>query len=300
MTTIERNNPIVEANRLTRMLNTVYGTEKERFPVNVEQLALEYSANICPESPITKVRGEDLPGFEGMLAPNSSKTKWQIVYNDQIRSPGRKRFTLAHELGHYLLHRSRQDVFECSELDMHDWDSKEKIMESEADTFASYLLMPFDDYRRQVEDESISFDLLSHCATRYGVSLTAAALKWIDFAPGRAIVVAVRDDHLLWARSNAGAFLSGRYFATHKQTIEVPVQSSLNSRFASSSETHATSARTWFPAEPSDMLVTEMRFPIDQHHYTLGLLLMPDAEWRRRPDEEDDELLTPVDRFLQR
>ncbi|MEC9358631.1 MAG: ImmA/IrrE family metallo-endopeptidase [Pseudomonadota bacterium] len=299
MKMIERRAPIVEANRLSAMLNAVLRTDAERFPVNVEALALEYSMQCFPEAPITKIEGAELPGFEGMLAPNSAKTKWRIVYNNHGRSSGRIRFTLAHEFGHYLLHRSQQQEFTCSELDMHDWDSKERALESDADTFASYLLMPLDDFRRQVNDSPISFDVLSHCATRYGVSLTAAALKWIEIAPRRAILVASRDDHLLWARSNAGAFRSGRYFATRKRTIQVPAGSSLHSQYAALPDVHSVPARMWFPAEPIDMLMTEMRFVIDHYDYTLGLLLMPETEWRRPSDEVEDELLVPVDRLLQ-
>ena len=42
-------------------------------------------------------------GVEGMLMPHPSGSgEWGIVYNETIRSPGRRNFTLAHELGHYL------------------------------------------------------------------------------------------------------------------------------------------------------------------------------------------------------
>jgi Zn-dependent peptidase ImmA (M78 family) len=279
---IERRAPIVEANRLSAMLNAVLQSGAERFPVKVDELAKEYSSRCFPDAPITKIEGADLPGFEGMLAPNSAKTKWRIVYNNQGCSPGRIRFTLAHEFGHYLLHRSQQQEFACSELDMHDWDSKERALESDADTFASYLLMPLDDFRRQVAGEQVSFDVLGHCADRYGVSLTAAALKWIEIAPRRAILVATRDDHLLWARSNAGAFRSGCYFATRKRTIPVPAGSLLHSRHVELTDVRSVPARLWFPTEPSDMPLTEMRFAIDSYDYSLGLLLMPDAEWRQR------------------
>jgi hypothetical protein len=94
---------------------------------------------------------------------------------------------------------------------------KERDIEAEADQFASTLLMPLDDFRHQVDGESISFDLLGHCADRYGVSLTAAALRWTQIAPGRAVLVASRDDHLLWAKSSKAAFKSGAYFATHNR-----------------------------------------------------------------------------------
>lgn len=85
---------------------------------------------------------------------------------------------IAHEWGHYLLHRDRQ-------------------LETQADQFASALLMPPDDFRRQVDRQLIGANLLSHCADQHGASPTAAALKWIDVAPERAMLFASGEDHLL-------------------------------------------------------------------------------------------------------
>lgn len=106
--------------------------------------------------------------------------------------------------------------------DIETGDNNERDIEAEADLFASTLLMPLDDFRRQVDGQPVSFDLLGHCADRYGVSLTAAALRWTEIAPKRAILVASRDDHMLWAKSNKAALRSGAYFATRKNTIELP------------------------------------------------------------------------------
>lgn len=48
-------------------------------------------------------------------------------------------------------------------------------------------------FRRQVDGQPISFDLLGHCADRYGVSLMATALRWTEISPKRAVLVASRD-----------------------------------------------------------------------------------------------------------
>ncbi|UZR30750.1 ImmA/IrrE family metallo-endopeptidase [Methylococcus mesophilus] len=285
----ERKWPTAEANRLNVMLGQVLG--RERFPVDVEALALEYSKQCFPHAPITQIKGADLPGFEGMLAAHPSKTQWKIVYNSAVRSRGRIRFTLAHEFGHYLLHRDRQELFSCSQQDMEEWDAEERQLETEADTFASYLLMPLDDFRQQIGKERISFELLAHCAERYGVSLTAAALKWIEIAENRAVLVAVRDDHLLWARSNQAAFKSGAVFATRKRTYAVPLESLAHGHNGGIPiQEGSLSAKTWFPKEPRDMPLTELTFVNEHYDYTLALLLMPKAEprWQREEEEDDD------------
>ena len=98
--------PIAEANRISTMLNTVLGPN--RFPVNVDELAREYSRQCFAKSPVDKVEGEDLDGIDGMLIANKARSKWLILYNNSVSSEGRKRFTIAHEFGHYILHRHQQ------------------------------------------------------------------------------------------------------------------------------------------------------------------------------------------------
>lgn len=282
----EPKKPMAEANRLSSMLNLVLGAD--RFPVKVDEVALECSSQRCPEAPIDKVLGEDLEGFDGMLAANKARSKWLILYNSAVPSEGRQRFTIAHEFGHYLLHRERQERFECGGEDIETGDGRKPDIEIEADQFASTLLMPLDDFRRQVDGQPVSFDLLEHCADRYGTSLTAAALRWTEVAPGRVIVVASRDDHMLWAKSNEAAFKSGAYFATRKRTIAMPGSSLAHSgRGTVDSGEQTAQARLWFPREPVAMPLTEMTRVSEQYDYALTLLLMPDAARQTRPDDED-------------
>ena len=213
-----RKSPRRAANDLTVLLRTVLG--EDRFPVDVEALALEVSRN--HEDPITAVKGVDIDGFEGMLRARRKKPGWQILYNTQPRYRGRERFTLAHEFGHYLLHRrpltaahyrngelSDDFDFECLPLQANGWKDAEKQREEEADTFASFLLMPIDDYRNQVGSQEVTRDLLGHVTDRYGVSLLAAARKWIEFTDTRAAMVVARDGFALWGRASTRAYRSG-------------------------------------------------------------------------------------------
>jgi len=288
--------PMAVANQISDMLNQVLGID--RFPVDVQQLALEYTNQCFPDSPITKIQGERIDGFEGMLKANKSKTKWLIVYNDGNGSEGRQRFTVAHEFGHYMVHRELQDEFACHDDEISTGERSKRDIEAEADQFASTLLMPYDDFRRQVNGQAISFDLIGHCADRYGVSLTAAALRWIDIAPERAILIASRDDHMLWAKSNEDAFKSRAYFATRKNVIELPRTALAHSANAETTVSQQdVRANTWFTNEPVYVRAQELVKSAGQYDYKLTLLLLPQAEWRRptHEDEEPDE--DTFDRF---
>jgi hypothetical protein len=155
------------ANDLSLLLNTVLG--KDRFPVNVPELAQEYSAQRYPDDPISLVRSEVLPGFDGALyrAP-AGKKGWGIFFNRGLASPGRINFTLAHELGHYLMHRQAYPTdFRCGDQDVVGWDAEYGQVEHQANVFAATLLMPLDDYRRQIDAlAKADLDMISHCAGR--------------------------------------------------------------------------------------------------------------------------------------
>ncbi len=213
-----RKSPQKEANSLSVLLRHVLG--EDRFPVDVEALAREVSKNNA--DPIGKIVGGDLPGFEGMLRPHTKRPEWHIVYNEDPRYRGRVRFTIAHEFGHYQLHRpaltdsdyangslQRNTGFQCKPLRSNAWQDEERQREEEADTFASFLLMPLDDYRAQVDGQEMTVDLVNHITVRYGVSLTAACRKWIDFTEKRAAMIVAREGLALWGRASKAALKSG-------------------------------------------------------------------------------------------
>lgn len=115
--------PVRWAIDLSLLLNAVLGAD--RFPVKVPEVALEYSRKRFPDDPVSLVVGDNLPGFDGALirAPKG-KTGWGIFYNDGIASEGRINFTLAHEFGHYLMHRiAYPNGFRCGQQDVVRWDS---------------------------------------------------------------------------------------------------------------------------------------------------------------------------------
>jgi hypothetical protein len=87
---------------LTHLLNAANPPNRHCFDVG--ELAKEVSRNFFPDDPISQVVGDDLDGFDGALIPSESGKKWGILF-DRKASPQRRRFTIGHELGHYLLHR---------------------------------------------------------------------------------------------------------------------------------------------------------------------------------------------------
>jgi hypothetical protein len=279
---------------ISSILNKVLGSD--HFPIKVADIAKEYSRQVFPDDPITRVEGTTLNSFDGALLRAGPK-EWGIVYNDNaMTSKGRINFTLAHEFGHYLIHRlAHPDGMRCGDQDMVRWGSDYRQMEQEANTFAAYLLMPFDDYRRQIDARSaVDFDALSHCADRYEVSLIAAALRWIDYTERRAVLVCARDGYILWARSSKLALKTGAFFRTSRGPIPIPDGSVAARRLMIPNSRAPTEhpLGVWF-AEPC----VEMTVFADNYDFTISLLQLPQDSGRSifdSDDEEPDENLVDV------
>ncbi|MBA4130674.1 MAG: hypothetical protein C0519_04540 [Hyphomicrobium sp.] len=215
--------PAKWAATLHTILAAYAGTD--RFPIDVESLAVQYSKQLFPTDPIKAVRGEPIGDFEGALYPLESGAGWAIIVNSSV-SRGRRRFTVAHEFGHYLMHRALMPRgFECDErsVTFRDGDA----MEAEADMFAAYLLMPFDDCRQQIPpDHRPTLEDLATLAERYGVSLIAATLRWLEYTHCRSLLVTARDGYVLWSKSSQAALKTGRYFRTRGDAPPVPIPAS--------------------------------------------------------------------------
>jgi hypothetical protein len=263
----------------------------ERFPVKVADLAREFSRQVFPEAPITMVAGLDLQsGFDGMLLPNRQRPgEWGIIYNRAISSRGRINFTLAHELGHYLLHRQRLPAgVQCSSRAMHEWHSPLGAIEAEANTFASFLLMPLDDFRVQIQGEDVGMDLMRHLADRYEVSITAAILKWLSITDKRAMLVLGRDGFIDWARSSEPLLRSGIFYRARQQVTALPEASlaAAPAGYAGGEADILHPPGVW----PGGEAVREMTIFSSRGETTVSLLLYPDdAPATRWGDEGEAE-----------
>lgn len=283
---------------ITHVLSAVLGAD--RFPIDIAEVAREYTAQRFRDDPIVSVLGNDLPGFDGALfrAP-AGRRGWGIIYNNRIRSKGRINFTLAHEFGHYLLHRlAYPQGMRCGEQDVVGWDSEYGQVEHQANVFAANFLMPLDDFRRQIADRAkVDLDLIEHCRDRYRVSLIATVLRWLSYTEKRAVLVVSRDGFILWARSSTPALKTGAFYRTSAGPIEIPATSLAvqQDRVVDGRGTADHDPGVWFN-EP----VREMTVVAEQYDFVISLLLLPDdgRSWVLGEESETDtyDRMTPTAR----
>lgn len=128
---------------------------------------------------IVEIIGQQTDSFEGVLITNSAKMKGSIAYNEASR-PERRRFTIAHELGHFLMPLHGANA-QCAKADMGVLTTKDpnRAREAEANRFAAALLMPRElflrDMRRLGDPE---VEHVVKLASDYEVSKEAAVRRY--------------------------------------------------------------------------------------------------------------------------
>jgi hypothetical protein len=107
-------------------------------PVDVEELAgslcrlrVQAADDLCPIAGVATA----VP-LSGVLLP----ARWEIWVRRDEPAP-RRRFTVAHEIGHHLLHSDGKAVL-CRPADVETAQASERAREREANRFAAELLMP--------------------------------------------------------------------------------------------------------------------------------------------------------------
>lgn len=107
--------------------------------------------------------------ISGMLKKNESGN-WLISVN-QDHHPNRQRYTLAHELGHYCLHKHLENDFE-DRIYFRGGDTNE--VERQANNFANEILMPESRFKSYIRDGITRIDDL---ASKFKVSSLALRLR---------------------------------------------------------------------------------------------------------------------------
>ncbi|WP_198410656.1 ImmA/IrrE family metallo-endopeptidase [Aerosticca soli] len=167
----------IAASHVHKWLRAWYGADVP------EAIDLDVVRQMLPTTPYGKGVREIRPpvqfnddAFEGMLARDPGDPEvWGIAYNGTV-SPQRQRFTIAHELGHFILHRDRQQRFNCDKESVYSGHETMRLIEREADDFASNLLMPGDRLREWISNGRIDLHVLSAIAKRFQVSFGAVHL----------------------------------------------------------------------------------------------------------------------------
>lgn len=143
-----------------------------------------------------KVQYSDLSGCEARLVGFGDRG---IVTLRNSSDERRKRFSLAHELGHWNYHRGRS--FSCRVDEMIDGFSTKPVVEREADEYAANLLMPA--YMLKplaLKIKRPTFDGIDDLARQFRTSRTATAIRLVELNVWPLLLVCHSVQGRVWFR----------------------------------------------------------------------------------------------------
>ncbi|MCZ7612758.1 MAG: ImmA/IrrE family metallo-endopeptidase [Ignavibacteriaceae bacterium] len=174
-----------------------------------EKKAVELIEKYCIDSP-AQLNLEEIANAESLIVEEIDTNAYlgKINFNEHyglvsisrsIAEPGAKRFTLAHELGHFINERDKRFVkHSCSFIDIYG----KKVHENNANIFAAELLMYRPWFNKLILNRPVNTDLIKETAEQLGVSLTAAAFRYAEIGQHPVAVIMSRDGKVDWSYIN--------------------------------------------------------------------------------------------------
>lgn len=137
---------------------------------------------------------------DGSLLRNGNKAI--IIVNSSVVHVSRRNFTAAHELGHYCIKGHDCEEYNCSKSDMESFSLANKRIETEANLFAAELLMPEQIFRKATNNMPYTFEIIERIAEMFDVSLSAAAIRYIEFTLEKYAVIFSINNKIAWTKAS--------------------------------------------------------------------------------------------------
>ena len=267
------------------------------IPVPIEDVARSVD--------ITDITLIGTDSFEGGLVTDRDKSEGVILVNRKSRRQ-RQRFTIGHELGHFLmpLHLPDNGIqFMCTLADMRRSDSSKTAdrsvrVEVEANCFAASMLMPAVLFRRDLARSAVpDIALLLRLCDKYDTSKEATARRFCELTDTPSAAVFSKDGKFLYA-------VRGREFPFIALRRDQPLaEKSLTARFkgveGDVSNMAAIDSYWWTDAEPhcNGQILEQALLQVDGYRLTL---LQLDEEGIEEGDDEQDLIDAYTPRFRKR
>jgi len=248
-------------------------------PVPIEELAKAVN--------IIEFRELDADGFEGALLTDANKNKGVILYKAGARDE-RRRFTIAHELGHFLMpsHKGNQ---QCTASDLREsrrGDDHQR-REAEANRFAAGLLMPKPWFSRDMNrlgDADVAH--VQVLAKRYGTSLEATSNRYCELTDDICAFVFAKDGVIRYVRPTSNfprlSVRTGDPLPPDCASLRAPA-----APLRVATEWSELDGSVWLQTErgvrPPKVLEQTMR---QSNGYQISLLFVPREEAEKDEDEE--------------
>lgn len=209
--------------------------KNDSYRIRVAQWEAENLWDIYGISKPDKLVLEDIAFTKGVLVTEGPLQKMDarlvrkgdhgfIRVRHDIPEKGRKRFAVAHELGHWELHKKISQIFTCTEKDFLA-KYKGSPEEIEANYFAASLLMPEKLFEENMRKLPISLTTLSKLADFFLTSLTATAIRYTELSKDYCAIVCSEAGKVKWWQCSSN--FQSCFWIPIEQTLENTVAGEL-------------------------------------------------------------------------
>ena len=116
-------------------------------------------------------------------------------------NPGRRRFTIAHEIGHFTLHPREGLDREDTAANFTLWNDPGE--ETEANVFAAELLMPEFLFKSRTKSSVPSLALIDRLAAEFSTSVMATAFQYVNYTLEQVALVVSEHGTIKWSARSA-------------------------------------------------------------------------------------------------
>lgn len=130
------------------------------------------------------------------------KDRALVRVSDKIAETGQRRFAIAHELGHFILHAEKNQLSLCVQKELLFWYQSLPPEEYEANIFAVELLMPDFMFEPRSAGKNPAFATIRELSTEFNTSLTATTLRYLDFAHCDCAMIFSENGRVKWFKTS--------------------------------------------------------------------------------------------------
>lgn len=203
----------------------------------------DFTLDIVAESLGISIKELPIKGSEGRIILNGDHGI--ISINSNIDYQPSKNFIIAHEIGHFILHK---DLIVCSDTHktLSEW-HKKGPQEIEANEFASELLMPSNQYSLKVKGEKMSLKLIEDVSSYFNVSKLSAFLKYVSNGDYPVMVIFMENGFVKW--KNFSSDFPFRYLPHNSAIPAYTVAGDYFYHNSFETEQEKVDAIEWFPED---------------------------------------------------
>lgn len=213
------------------------------------------------------IRNIPIEGSNGRILIDGETAIMSI--NQAIDYVPKRNFVVAHEIGHFILHKNINVLFSDTEKTLSEW-YKNGIHERQANQFAAELLMPSELFKRKLKKRKLNINLIHEISSFFGTSLTSTFLRYIKHGDYPLMMVFIENGRITWKASSSD--FPFKYLPLNSEVPPLTVAGDLFFRGQYEKNPEEVDALEWFPEDYKlkwnpDQQLWEQCYPISKNSF---------------------------------